>query len=433
MSNLNIQNIDGLTSLHIMAKYNMTDEYINVLKDKDLNFFILDKSENTPMKYMKDISFINLLNKITNSTIKNKLDDSINLTNTCNQNNLINLEECRTKIKTEIIKNANKEIFSSVILPDVNKKTVTLFNSDIVHNVIYLIQLLKKYDNIFVPYQDFFADKYMDSLIKMEPNTYVTQYGTILNDLLTVYTKDFFELVPHIIIWHNENIYHYDNDLKYYIKKIIKHKNIRFILLKLTLIPYLNVTHANILLYDIKLNKIERFEPYGYTIMFDKLDMYLDKLFKRVINNDVMYVRPSDYMTYTKFQLISNETDHDNKMLSDPYGYCLAWIYWFVELRLQNPDTEIKELVSSALNKMLIDTETDKNTYVDNDNNKNNILNYIRQYANKLDENKNDFLREIGIKEDDIYKISYSGKRGNIIFENIIKTFNNLVKLRLKL
>ena len=61
--------------------------------------------------------------------------------------------------------------------------------------------------------------------------------GTILNDLLTVYTKDFFELV-HRIIWHNQNIYHYDNDLKYYIKKIIKHKNIIFILLKLTLIPY---------------------------------------------------------------------------------------------------------------------------------------------------------------------------------------------------
>ena len=128
MSNLNIQNIDGLTSLHIMAKYNMTDEYINVLKDKDLNFFILDKSEKNVF-LTQDISFINLLNKITNSTIKNKLDDSINLTNTCNQNNLTNLEECRTKIKTKDSKNAIKETFSSVILPDVNKKTVTLFTS----------------------------------------------------------------------------------------------------------------------------------------------------------------------------------------------------------------------------------------------------------------------------------------------------------------
>lgn len=166
-SDINKPNMDGLTPLIILAKNKMIDEYIDILKNKEINFFMVDKMGNTPIKYMGSVTFVNLLNKITNNKIKKYIYTSVNDVQTC-----LNLESCRTKIKENIIKKSNKNIFNSVMVPQVKNTNAPLFNSDVCHNIIYLLYILKKYDNIFIPYQEFYPEKFMDVLSKTDTNTY---------------------------------------------------------------------------------------------------------------------------------------------------------------------------------------------------------------------------------------------------------------------
>ena len=97
--------------------------------------------------------------------------------------------------------------------------------------------------------------------------------------------------------------------------------------------------HANIVIYDKLLNKLVRFEPYGDWEFADSynLDQLLINMFKNALDDKrgklLKYIRPQDYLNKAKFQTAS-QGDHTNeKNLGDPAGYCLAWCFWFLELK----------------------------------------------------------------------------------------------------
>ena len=75
-----------------------------------------------------------------------------------------------------------------------------------------------------------------------------------INDLLH-FTEKFFEITPYLILWYNNKINYYDKDLGLYIRKLQKTETIRFVVLKLTILTSLNITHANVIIYD-KINEI---------------------------------------------------------------------------------------------------------------------------------------------------------------------------------
>lgn len=394
-----------------------------------------------PLKYLNSLVFIDLLNAITNVSLKNKLKNAIiKIDNDCNKNtkntknndktfDYANIEKCRTLIKSKIMIPKNKMIIE---LPDVTITNIAVFNSDIIHNIIYLIQILRKYSNVFIPYQKFLQDKSIDMLSKnKELNAFTTDYGYIIYDFINTYTYNFFEFLPHLILWKDDNAFYNYVDLDYYIRKALRGNNVRFILFKLTLIPYKTMVHANIVIYDKKLNKVERFEPYGSarTLMESsvKLDIYLKKLFKKNINNDILYYGPNDFMTESKFQLQSLENDLENRKLTDPIGFCLAWCFWYIELRLSNPEIDPKTLVDEALHKIIND-ENNKNINKTNSNNV--LLAHIRNYSKKLDEYKINFYNEIGINVNDNYKLKQSSYNQELIVSHAIESFNKLVTER---
>lgn len=411
-SDVNVPNINGQTGLYMLTKSDLS-EHINILKHKELNLFAETKEGMTPASNLNDKDYITLLNGTANSILKDQSEDTIKSLLKCK--NYFKLEECRTYIKSNIVLGND---LTEIKLPDTTLTNTTLFNSDIVHNIIYLIQILRKHNNAFIPYQNFIADKCMNDLRNLNELTlYRTENGELLGQILKLYTQDFFEFAPHLILWHGPNLCYSYPDLKYYVNKLMIKNDIRFIIFKLTLIPFPNMTHANIVIYDKIKNQVERFEPYGNTTFLmkdlDKLDNYLIRLFKKTINKNIKYIGPKDYMSNAKFQLISKEIDPEYKKMADPVGFCLAWSYWFVELRLTNPDTEIESLVETALNDII--------------KNNDNILTYIRNYSKKLDNLKNDFLKEIGIKDKDMYITSYNGSRGDTIFAGITKAFTTLI------
>lgn len=442
-SDLNIQNLNGDTCFYLLCKLNLVEQFNDILKYKNIDFFIRNDKNKTPLTYIGSNTFIKLLDVMANTSLKYKLRNLIKGINN-KKYDFANIEKCRTLIKSQILIpkiETNIELKLPLNLPIIITTNFTIFNSDIVHNVIYLIQILRKYHNVFIPHQYFSPDKNIDMLIKLKNRqSFTTEYGKIIYQFINIYTYNFFEMMPHLILWRDVNTYHNFIDLDFYIKKSLRNDKIRFLLFKLTLIPLATVVHANIIIYDKKLNKIERFEPYGSTKSLmkddDKIDIYLKNLFKKNINNEIKYVGPKDFMTQSKFQLISSENDIKNRKITDPVGYCLAWCLWFVELRLSNPDISSKTLVDEAINK-IINKEGDKYSELSETNIKkdipddnNIILSHIRNYSKKLNQYKISFFKEIGIDLNSLNNIKQNDVTQELIFSYITESFNKLIEER---
>ena len=174
--------------------------------------------------------------------------------------------------------------------------------------------------------------------------------------------------------------------------------------MRITLVIDESLFHANVIIYDKQLKKLIRFEPYGDWEFMDSyyLDNMIIKLFSKLIPDKMSYIRPSDYLNDAKLQSASLGDNPNYKNIGDPEGYCLAWCFWFVELKLQNPEINEKELITSTVKKILDSSNSDDHTP---------LLTHIRNYAKHLDAEKNKIFNEIGIDKHDIYKISHSEQK----------------------
>ena len=110
--------------------------------------------------------------------------------------------------------------------------------------------------------------------------------------------------------------------------------------------------------------------------------------------------------------------------MGDPAGYCLAWCYWYMELRLKNLDIKPKDLIIKAydhINKSASKNRDSEFIFID----------HIRNYASILDKNKNKFLLKSGVKKDDIYnmvpRIEDENKISDYISIYFLKLINNRI------
>lgn len=412
-SNINSKNLRGVTPLHIL---NMTDNwklYTEILKIKNIDINIIDNKKKTPISYLKKKDIPYFLNTTNPSIIKEKcyiIDDI----QKCQYNNIYE---------------------NNIIMPDTIHTNFGQFNADILHNIIYTMLLLEKYDNLMIPFQYKFKDKEKNDIRNLEAmNLFKTTSGELLYNIISIYHEYFYEISPHIIIWKDNDINYIDKNLHIYISKLLKNTKIRFILIKLTILPTQNSSHANVILYDKELCELYRFEPYGIVDIYDSelLDKTIKHFFKKNINNDFTYYRPKDYLQNSRFQFVSNESDMENKKSGDPFGYCLAFSLWFIEVKIKNPNSNIEKLMNMSLEKMTnqefsVSTEfyewsTERNI------NSNPILNYIRNYANKLDKMSTSYLKYSGINEIDVYSISFNEKNMNNILNYTKSKFYSLIK-----
>lgn len=381
--NLSFRNRNLDTPLHIALKNTYNSDYLD-----ESNLLKLVKNSDLTLKNIKNIKSLDLLKdyaKRKNIKIKKLLKHE------------------KTK-KTKITK---------IKMPKIKKNNFGLFNSDVLHGAIYTYCMLQKYENLAIPTQKFNLKK-----INREFNdfnflvNFRTQEGGIIRDLISIYYDSLYEMLPYLILWRSRDIYYYNENLKKSIKKLLNDDKVKFIYIKLSLIPNGNSTHANLLLYNKDKNILERFEPYGYNGMLDeeKLNQFIEKLAKKIFNKDVKYINPKLFMDNAKFQIISSDSDPDNKKIGDPIGYCLAWTFWFLELRMNNPDTDSKILVDNALNNII-----DKNS----PSNSNQVLDYIRNYSQELDKLKNNFLKMCGIRKENYYNNNFNDEDLGIILDKI--------------
>jgi len=94
-------------------------------------------------------------------------------------------------------------------------------------------------------------------------------------------------------------------------------------------------------------------------------------------------------------------------------GFCLAWCIWYIETRIKNPGIDSKTLVLKIINKL------NKMDY--------KFSEHIRNYSNKINEQRVNYIKKIGINEKDISNIYLTNDIDSILTEYLIKIYNGFL------
>ena len=153
---------------------------------------------------------------------------------------------------------------------------------------------------------------------------------------------------------------------------------------------------------------IERFDPYGNTENLDsKIDYVLEE--ELTWNTGFSYIPPSKLMTVASLQQLANENNLFNTKPGDFGGFCLAWSLWFIEHKIINPSISSKILIRKTIDKIMKSEQS--------------LIEYIRNYANNLNEYRFKFMRNEKIPSrylsNDVLPLKYENK----LFLSIIKRF----------
>ena len=424
---LNLKNIDGITPLHLLCKYHQIDHYFELLKHKELDIFVQDNKNKTPLDYLKGNNVYPFLDNVVYSYM-NLLEGKVDQIEKCKKNNVS--KECQLELKKYMfqtrrsipMREDKKRMNNKIKIISGNPVNHGLFNADTLHNMIYTIFLLKRYKNLCIPFQYFDEERFINDKMILSNNLIKSDADKIITDLIRVYTENFYEITPYLIIWKNINQYHVHKNLMFMLKKCLTSSQIRFIYLKLSLITKFNTIHANIIFYDKFKNTLERFEPYGDVpyIESKSLDQFVEDLGKKYINPNLKYYSPKEIMGEVGFQVISNDNQAYVKKLGDPVGYCLAWTIWYIEMRINNPDTDPKKLIKDVKDNIV------------NSNNKNPteslFISFIRNYSALLDKYKNEFMMDAGISMNSIYNLVFNIEDEGKIIDKMRKELNSLFR-----
>jgi ankyrin repeat protein len=442
---MNIQNIEGDTPLHLFLKKYNWKNYNMILGKKKLDIFIKNKSGDIPLNYIKNRDTAKFINFIADNYIDKLRSDKISVNKKqfngkCN-NNMLQTEKCYQEVKNHIM--STKKSYPSVDDEiDMDNKFKMIkgqfsnhgkFNANTLHNMIYTIIMLKKYKNLCIPSQKYIKDKVInDKLLQYSNDLFRSPSEMIITDLVKMYSDYFYEIIPYLIIWRSSNQYYINEHLDYYLQRCLYSNSTRFIFFKITQVASSSGTHANVVIFDKETGVMDRFEPYGVIphLESNKLDKLIEKKLGSIIksylkkekkNIKFKYLAPKDYIRGVGYQTISNDAETAVKKLGDPHGYCLAWTYWYLEMRLNNPDLTPGEVIDKANSSIIQKAKT-------TDLSNSLFIDFIRDYAGELDKSKNKYLMDLGISEKYIYNIIMPNKDQDKLVEGLSKDFSKIIK-----
>jgi hypothetical protein len=417
-NNLNIQNTNGNTVIHLMLLNDNWRDYSDILENKVIDIYCKNKLNLTPLDYLLinlkntnninnyEIEIDNLLEIIASSFLENinNLTISgkrINTKRITKKNKLYDLTlQCLKKETSKCIGNIRNKIEQleiSTIKIDETKDKINFINGDKtdynlfisrdVDYYIYLFYFLKKYKIGILP-PDYLK------IVSSKP-----EIKKIINFYVNISDK-YANLKSLSIIWHDKNNNAFPNNLK----NLSNIKN-DIIFLFVTIINP-EVDHANCIIIDKNYKRIIHFEPYGRVNKqnLKDLDNKCIKIFNDIFPN-FKYYSPDDYMTQNSFQMLSNEANPLEIKTGDIGGFCLAWTLWFFELYLRNSKVELSVLVDKSISKII--------------NSKYSFMEYIRFYANKLRRFHINFLKKIKYPAEKIFNIHTTSNEKDYIYNAI--------------
>lgn len=163
--------------------------------------------------------------------------------------------------------------------------------------------------------------------------------------------------------------------------------------------------HTSILIFDNKLNELELFDPYGSTHLSqffptnyihllknynEKIDVYyklIEKTFKSILGFKLKFFKPIDYFPIdSNFQNKEYLTCYKQVPFNSLPDFSVAWAFWYVEMRIQNPNLSRSKLVNKLL---MLYTKKDGSKKICN------LMNDYNKFIIKLDENTPFFEKQL--------------------------------------
>lgn len=350
-------NINKVTPLHLLTKLNF-DVYHKIITNQEINLNTIGPNNKLLIDFMKE----------------NNANDWIEYLS-------------KKKTYTEI---------NDVTIEKYEYSHGNLFQSKFKDISMIILTLKNKYVNLYLPTID-------DNTLK----------NLNASDNITINWPDsifeFSPIFPWIICYESEDKYWIHKNLNNLINATRREKTYDFAFVYLSLSVNNSGLHANIVIYDFNRMTIERFDPYGDTVYFDK---QLDEILEEELtwNTGFKYLKPSDYMPVSGFQTISDELNPLNQKSGDFGGFCLAWCTWYLEHRIKNIKVDQKDLVKKLIKKM---SQMDLT-----------FMEYIRNYANKLNEERVLNLMKAGIDEKKISNTIIDNKTNHTLNKFLITQFS---------
>ena len=376
-NNINNINLNGDTLLNLICKKGFLVKYKNILKTKICDPYIKDLDGKTPIYYCNNIELFAKI--VTQGFIFNshKLQfDNKCLPKLLNMNMYDKIYKCIKNEFDNVIKNKyefDKRL--SIVIPKESYTPHPLYTSNDIDNYIYIYYYIEKHN--------------VKTFIKT-------------SDL----NNTFSNFIGLTIRWQNNKNNNGIDDLKQQLGTISD--GIYFI--DVTIINTRG-THVNGIIIDANKKKVIYFEPYGF---FDNenIDILHKKLRKICKTAKYAYYSPESYMTITSFQPLSKERNINEMIPGDPAGFCVAWTLWFLEVYVNNPKSELKELVEESIKEIIYSKKTFKQ--------------YIRSYSNKLAQYKFKYLTNIKYPAIKILNNSHMGDNYEFLMSEINKSYGKI-------
>lgn len=435
-SNLNFQDKDGVIPLHYISKspVDLWKKFTSILEKKKLNIFIRNKEDKRPIDYVNKADIDNYIDMVKKSYLY-----VLRNTNFTWKQTWENM--CTSELFKDKLNSKDKKIIEEYISLDkvksnedicpklVEKKLYDIYKDDVAKcdYISYPVKINKKCIDIkegtTVDYCTFtgitldiligliyLLNKHKNSCSTittnfMENKELCSYYRSI--GILTNTKCEFFNFE---IVWVYHKLYFSDNFIDNF-NKCIDNKKSKFIIVPLG-IELRQGSHANYLIYDIKLNEIERFEPYGshppYNFDYNPtlLDNLLENQFKK-IKKDIKYIRPKDYLPKIGFQYF--DIYESKSKIADPGGFCALWAIWYADRRITYEDVPRNKLI-----RKLIKNIKAKNL---------SFKDLIRDYSHDILKMRDNIFNKAGITINNWLNEQYT--KNNII--DVVKEIQNLI------
>lgn len=425
-SNLNFQDKNGNTPLHLVCKNSLFLKYQKILEIKKLNIFIQNNDGIAPIDYVdnKDL-FIDI---VVESYLYNlRLTPNVwqeDWENKCNKkmfNNQMSKEDLQI-IKKNINKSVDQqEDYCKILIKDKlldisnNKNSSCDYTSYPTKKSKKCIKI-KEYKNVemctftgieldILSGLIYLLNKHKDACSPFPEN--------INSEMCNFYKKNSERCNFFDIIWGINN----KNFSLFLIPKFdqafIKCLNIDVNLKRFIIIP-LGIeldegSHANYLIYDKHLKQLERFEPYGSSMPFNfdynskALDHMLEKRFKE-ITHDFDYIKPTSYIPKIGFQYL-DIIESKTEKIGDPEGFCALWSIWYTDYRITYADIKRKKLIDQMLKYIKMKNISYKNL--------------VRNYSKNITDIRDQILNKAGININDWINDQYTDKQIELVYQEI--------------
>jgi hypothetical protein len=162
------------------------------------------------------------------------------------------------------------------------------------------------------------------------------------------------------------------------VKELKKCKNKRFIYIYFDIVWEQRIGgHANMIIIDTDNKTIERYEPHGQSLSFDKKRIILKKIDSKFSNKLLDYI---GLKKYTYISPIDISPKLGVQVKADAYnGMCVTYSLMYLQLRIMNPDIDQQIIIKYLLKKS-------RNEIYDI------ILRYAKYIEDKLKENSNKII-----------------------------------------